>query len=61
MDMVEKFTSSDIRARLRNYYGSQEWAGLRFFEVLKQIANGHNDHRSLAVEAIRDFEKWKLI
>jgi hypothetical protein len=37
-----------------------EWAGLRFFEVLKQIANGHNDHRSLAVEAIREFEKWKL-
>ncbi|TMN46124.1 hypothetical protein, partial [Pseudoalteromonas piscicida] len=29
-----------------------EWAGPRFFEVLKQIADGHNDPRALAAEAI---------
>ncbi|TMO31879.1 hypothetical protein CWC26_21705 [Pseudoalteromonas sp. S4488] len=28
------------------------WAGPRFFEVLKQIADGHNDPRALAAEAL---------
>jgi hypothetical protein len=39
MDVVEKFTSSDIRTRLRNYYGSQEWALL--FEVADATGAGN--------------------
>jgi hypothetical protein len=32
-----------------------EWAGPRFFAVLEKIANGHNDPRSLAQEAIAPY------
>jgi len=34
-----------------------EWAGPRFFKVLKQIADGHNDPRSIAQEAIAPYRK----
>jgi hypothetical protein len=32
-----------------------EWAGGRFLHVLRQIANGRNDPRAIAAEAIKDF------
>lgn len=32
-----------------------EWAGPRFFAVLKQIADGHNDPRTIALEAIASY------
>lgn len=32
-----------------------ELAGQRFFSVLKQIADGHNDPRSIATEAIESY------
>lgn len=33
-----------------------EWAGPRFYVVLKQIADGHNDPRSIAREAIAAYD-----
>lgn len=32
-----------------------EWAGPRFYAALKQIADGHNDPRSLAADTIRAY------
>jgi len=34
-----------------------EWHGKKFFDVLKQIADGHNDARGLAQEIVFEFEK----
>lgn len=33
-----------------------EWAGPRFYEALKQIAEGHNDPRIVAREAIKEYK-----
>lgn len=32
-----------------------EWAGPKFFEALVKIADGHNDPRAVAQEAIKDY------
>jgi hypothetical protein len=34
-----------------------EWAGPRFLAMLRLIAEGHNDARGLAAEAIKDFPR----
>ncbi len=34
-----------------------EWHGRKFFDVLKQIVDGHNDPRTLARETIDEFMK----
>ncbi len=36
---------------------SLQWAGPEFYKVLKQIADGHNDPRSLAKKAIKEYSR----
>ncbi|MFC3724447.1 hypothetical protein [Neoaquamicrobium sediminum] len=43
---------SDEREKAAYNKQRLEWAGPRFFKVLEQIADGHNDPRTLAHEAI---------
>jgi hypothetical protein len=50
------------KARLEKYDREMklkriEWAGPRFLAMLRLIAEGHNDARGLAAEAIKDFPK----
>lgn len=34
-----------------------QWSGRQFYEVLKQIAEGHNDPRALARETLKKFHR----
>ena len=56
-DVVAKRDEERRERELARYRKQQmEWAGPRWFNVLKQIADGHNDPRSLAKEAIKGYE-----
>lgn len=48
----ERQAEADKRQGVAHEKLRLEWAGPRFFKVLKQIADGHNDPRALAQEAI---------
>ena len=43
------------KANERHQQWRIEMAGKRFLVVLRQIANGHNDPRTIAAEVIKDF------
>jgi|HubBroStandDraft_3_1064219.scaffolds.fasta_scaffold83973_3 hypothetical protein len=49
--------AADERSRAQWNNRRYEWHGRAFFDVLVKIADGHNDARGLAQEAIDDFKK----
>lgn len=51
----------EVRTAGEKRYRKQrlEWAGPRFYEVLKQIADGHNDPRTIAALAIKTYHPPK--
>ncbi len=54
-----KARSAAIRARSTQKWNEQryDWHGRTFFQALSQIAEGHNDPRTLAQETIDEFKK----
>jgi hypothetical protein len=47
---------ADAKSNIAYQKQRLEWAGPRFFRVLQEIANGHNDPRSIASLAIEGYE-----
>jgi hypothetical protein len=52
-----KNAKADLEYQERRRVRSIELAGHKFLAILRLIAEGHNDARGLAAEAIKDFPK----
>lgn len=49
-------TKSDQEYRVKQYARMGELCGPKFLKILREIADGHNDPRTLAAEAVKDFD-----
>lgn len=54
----EKAAEADRRYRAERKRNAFQWNGRRFYEALKLIADGHNDPRAVAEEAISIMKQY---